>query len=218
MDFKKDVNWELYLVTDRTLIGNRNLEEVVLSAVKGGVTVVQLREKDCSTREFVELAGRLVALLKPYRVPLIINDRVDVALAAQCQGVHVGQSDMTYRDVRRILGPDAIIGLSVETPQQAEMAENLDVDYLGVSPIFSTPTKTDVYTQWGIEGLKQLRKKTRHKLIAIGGIKVHNTAELIRAGADGVAVVSGLVSVPDPEAAAREFCEVIKKEKENRSL
>jgi thiamine-phosphate pyrophosphorylase len=196
-------DWSLYLVTDRGLAGSRPLADVVDAAVRGGVTAVQLREKQCSTREFVELARSLKALLEPLGVPLIVNDRVDVALAAGADGVHVGQSDMDYRDVRRLLGPDAIVGLSVETKEQAEQAAALDVDYLGVSPVFSTPTKTDTAAEWGLSGLAALRRVSEHVLVAIGGIHPSNATQVIEAGADGIAVVSAICAAPDPEAAAR---------------
>ena len=202
-------DWSLYLVTDRRLAGERPLEDVVLAAVRGGVTAVQLREKQATTREYVSTARRLKALLAPLGVPLIINDRVDVALAAGADGVHVGQSDMDYKDVRRIAGPDFLVGLSVETMEQAQAAENLDADYLGVSPIFSTPTKTDTGEAWGIEGLTALRARSRHVLVAIGGINSSNAREVIRAGADGIAVVSAICAAPDPEAAARELRRLI---------
>ncbi len=198
----RNIDWSLYLVTDRDITGDRSLVELVMEAVRGGVTAVQLREKRCSTREFVELARQLMPALNERNVPLIINDRVDVALAAGACGVHIGQSDMPYDDARRVLGPRAVIGLSVETPEQAEEAERLDVDYLGVSPIFSTPTKTDTTSEWGLEGLRQLRQRSRHKLVAIGGLNASNAAEVIRAGADGIALVSAISAAADPCAAA----------------
>ncbi|MBQ1936297.1 MAG: thiamine phosphate synthase, partial [Bacteroidales bacterium] len=140
---RKNVDLSLYLVTDRDLSLGRSLEEVVSEAVAGGVTVVQLREKDASTGEFVELARRMMDMLNPLGVPLIINDRVDVALAVDADGVHIGQSDMKYEDARRLLGPDKIIGLSVESFEDIEAANALDVDYVGISPVYGTPTKTD---------------------------------------------------------------------------
>lgn len=202
---RPQVDWRLYLVTDRGLIGDRDLETVVEQAVRGGVTVVQLREKDFPTRDFIELARRLMRRLEPFSVPLIINDRIDVALAAGAQGVHVGQSDMLYADARRLMGPDALIGVSVETPEQAREAEDWDVDCLGVSPIFSTPTKTDTGQPWGLDGLRALRASSRHKLVAIGGIHPQNAADIVSAGADGIAVVSAICSADDPEKAAREL-------------
>ncbi|HTP86496.1 MAG TPA: thiamine phosphate synthase, partial [Bryobacteraceae bacterium] len=177
----------LYLVTDSALAAPRALIDVVAAAVRGGVTAVQLREKDCCTREFVELARALKAAVT---VPLIVNDRVDVALAADADGVHVGQSDMDCRDVRRILGSSAIVGLSVEKPEQA--AADLPVDYFGVGPIFATPTKSDAASAWGLEPLAALRARTRRQLIAIGGIHAGNAHQVMEAGADGIAVVSAI--------------------------
>ncbi len=171
--------------------------------MRGGATLVQLRENHASAREFLELARALRRRLDPLGVPLIINDRVDIALAAGAAGVHVGQNDLPYEDARRLLGPDAIIGLSVETLEQAMEAERWDVDYLGVSPIFSTPTKTDTLTEWGLEGLEKLARVSRHPLVAIGGIHPGNVEAVIPAPADGVAVVSAICSAEDPAAAAR---------------
>ena len=202
---KRPVDCRVYLVTDRQLAGPRPIEDLVGAAVRGGVTAVQFREKACGTREFVELARRLKALLVPLGVPLIINDRVDVALAAGADGVHIGQSDMDPRDARALLGPHAILGLSVETMEQAREAESLDLDYLGVSPIFPTLTKPDTAPAWGLAGLRSLRAASRHVLVGIGGITAANAAEVIGAGADGVAVVSAICAAPDPESASREI-------------
>ena len=181
----------------------------VAAAVRGGVSVVQLREKECGTQEFVELARALKELLGPEKVPLLINDRVDVALASGADGVHLGQSDLEPAAARRLLGDRAVIGFSVETPEHAEAAEALPVDYLGVSPIFSTPTKTDIATCWGLYGLAKLRRATARQLIAIGGIHAGNAADVIAAGADGLAVVSALVAAADPAAAARDLLDGI---------
>lgn len=206
---RRQVDFSLYLVTDRQLSLPRTVEEVVQLAVRGGATVVQLREKDCSTREYVELAHRLKEILEPSRIPLIINDRIDVALAVGADGVHIGQSDMPYFDARRLMGPDALVGLSVETIEQGTEAENLDADYLGVSPIFSTPTKKDTTAEWGIEGLRSLRSKTRHALVAIGGINSSNARAVVEAGADGLAVVSAICAARDPEDASRTLRTII---------
>ena len=133
----------VYLVTDRALCGNRSVQDVILLAVQGGVAYVQLREKDLSTRMFVEEAVAVKKMLAPYAVPLIINDRMDVALACGADGIHIGQEDMPYETARRLMGPKAMIGLSVETWEDVQKAQALDVDYIGVSPVFATPTKTD---------------------------------------------------------------------------
>jgi thiamine-phosphate pyrophosphorylase len=192
----------LYLITDRALAAGRPIEEVVAAAVRGGVTAVQLREKDCPTAEFVALARRLKALLAPHGVPLLINDRVDVALAAHCDGVHIGQSDMAYKDARALLGPEAIIGVSVQTPAHAEAALRDDCDYLGLGPVFATATKPDAASPCGLEGVQALRALTKRTLVAIGGINEDNAASVIAAGADSLAVVSALCAASDPERAA----------------
>ena len=197
--------FKLYLVTDRDLSLGRPLEEIVSEAVAGGVTMVQLREKDAATGEFVELGRRLMSLLKPLGVPLIINDRVDVALAIDADGVHIGQSDMSYADARRLLGPDKIIGLSVENFEDLEAANKLDVDYIGISPVYGTPTKTDTAEPFGLEGLRKAVEMSVHPTVAIGGMNVATVGEVIAAGADGVAVVSAICSAPSPRAAAAEL-------------
>ena len=193
---------ELYLVTDRGLSLGRSILDVVCEAVRGGVTMVQLREKECSSREFLELAVALKERLSGTGVPLVINDRVDIALASGADGVHVGQSDLPCDIVRRLVGSDKIIGLSVESVEDAMKANDCDVDYIGVSPVFSTPTKTDTAPALGYEGLRAVAGLSRHPAVGIGGINAGNAAEIIRCGADGIAVVSAIMSAPDPYAAA----------------
>ena len=199
----------LYLVTDSALVGDRALADVVMAAIDGGARTVQLREKTAGTRAFVDLARALRALLAPRGVPLIINDRVDVALAAGADGVHVGRNDMAYPDARRLLGPEAVIGLSVETMDDVTQAEPFDVDYLGVSPIFPSSTKTDTVGTWGIDGLAEVRRRSRHHLVAIGGLHAGNVGEVVAAGADAVAVVSAVCAAADPRAAASELAELV---------
>jgi thiamine-phosphate pyrophosphorylase len=193
----------VYLVTDQTLCLGRPLASIVADAVRAGVACVQLREKIASTREFLNQALALKPVLASAGIPLIINDRVDIALAAGADGVHLGQSDMPYDAARRLMGPDAIIGLSVETWADVAAAQNLDVAYLGVSPVFATPTKTDTRSPWGLDGLTRIRAYSRHSLVAIGGLNAANAKEIIRAGADAVAVVSAICSAEDPFTAAR---------------
>jgi thiamine-phosphate pyrophosphorylase len=199
----------VYLVTDRTLCGNKSLEDVVFQALQGGVMCVQLREKDVSTRFFVEEARKIKALTAQFRAPLIINDRLDVALAIEADGVHIGQEDMPYAEARNLMGPQAIIGLSVETWDDVVQAEELDVDYLGVSPIFETPTKTDTKGSWGLEGLARIKAYSRHPLVAIGGLNASNAADAVMAGADGIAVVSAICAALDPLHASRELHDII---------
>lgn len=200
---------KLYLVTDRSLSSGRSLEEVVSEAVAGGVTMVQLREKDASTGEFVELAFRLKEILKPYNVPLIINDRVDVALAVDAEGLHIGQSDMPYEIARKLLGPDKIIGMSVENMDDLLEANRLDVDYVGISPVYGTPTKTDTAEPFGLEGLRRSVALSDHPTVAIGGMNAGTIADVIAAGTDGVAVVSAICSADSPRSAAKELLEII---------
>ena len=196
---------KLYLVTDRDLSLGRSLEEVVREAVAGGVTMVQLREKDAATGEFVDLARRMMSVLKPLGVPLIINDRVDVAMAVDADGVHIGQSDMAYADARRLLGPDKIIGLSVENFVDLKAANALDVDYIGISPVYGTPTKTDTAEPFGLEGLRKAVQMSVHPTVAIGGMNASTVQDVMAAGTDGVAVVSAICSAPSPRAAAAEL-------------
>jgi thiamine-phosphate pyrophosphorylase len=200
----------LYLVTDRDLCGNNTLEDVVLHAVQAGALYVQLREKDLTTREFIEEARTIKKILVPLGIALIINDRVDVALAVSADGVHVGQDDMPYETARALMGHEAIIGLSVESWEDVEEAEKLDCDYLGVSPVFETPTKTDTKGAWGLEGLAKIRAYSRHRLVAIGGINATNASEVVRAGADCIAVVSAICAAPDPGIASRQLVDIIK--------
>lgn len=205
------------LVTHRDACLGRPLQDVVLQAVRGGVSVVQLREKEASTRDFIETAQRMKVLLSPFDVPLIINDRIDVALAVGAAGVHVGQEDMPYPLARKLLGPEAIIGLSVDSWEQVEEAEAYDVDYLGVGAIFPTPTKPDAKGRWGVSGLADVRRKSRHRLVAIGGLDAGNVADVVRAGADCIAVVSAICSAPDPYQAASNLNQIVQETLPERS-
>ena len=203
MNWRKDTDWRVYLVTDRELCLSRPLDDVVLAAVRGGAGVVQLREKHTSSREFLELARALVSRIQPLGIPLIINDRADIALASGAAGLHVGQSDLPPEDARRLMGPDAIVGLSVETREELLNAAALDIDYAGISPVFATPTKTDTHTPWGLDGLRWAREHSPLTLVAIGGIHAHNAREVIEAGAHSLAVVSEICSAPEPAEAAK---------------
>lgn len=195
----------LHLVTDSLLCGARGVEAVVEAAVRGGARVVQLREKTLATRAFVERARALKALLAPLGVPLVINDRLDVALACGADGLHVGQDDLLPEDARRWM-PHALLGLSIERLDQLSAAERMAVDYYGAGPVFATATKMDAAPPLGLDGLRALRARTTRPLIAIGGIAVDNAATVLAAGAQGLAVVSALCAAPDPEAEARRIC------------
>jgi thiamine-phosphate pyrophosphorylase len=205
-------DYSLYLVTDRALCLGRSLLDVVAAAVRGGVSMVQLREKHCDSRDFVALARALKALLAPASVPLLINDRVDIALACGAEGVHVGQSDMAVADVRALMGSKALVGLSVENMEDIKAAEQLAVDYLGVGPVFPTATKPDHCPPWGIEGLHKARLASTLPMVAIGSVNEKNAAQVMATGMDGVAVVSALCSAAQPEQAARTLRALVKPE------
>jgi thiamine-phosphate pyrophosphorylase len=200
---KKKFDPSLYLVVGSGFTGGRTLTDVVAQAVAGGATMVQLREKGLGERDLLALALALKRTLQPSGVPLIINDSVEVARRAGAEGVHLGQSDLACTDARCLLGPDSIIGLSVETMEQALEAEKFELDYLGVSPVFPSATKTDTGTPWGLEGLSRLRRVSRHLLVGIGKITPENAGEVIRAGADGVAVVSAICRAASPRATSQ---------------
>lgn len=199
----------LYLVTDDSITDDAKLLGIVESALKGGVTLVQYRDKKTSAAKMYQRAKLLKSLTGHYNVPLLINDRLDIALAVNAEGLHIGQSDLPYSVARKILGPKSIIGLSVENLEQAKIAEGLDVDYIGVSPIYKTPTKTDTENPFGLDGLKAVHQISRHPLVAIGGIKLNNATDVIKAGATGLAIVSGLSTSPNPKKTAEQFLKQI---------
>lgn len=194
--------YQLCLVTDSALANGRSLAGIVAAAVNGGVTLVQLREKTASTRAFIEQAKVLKRLLAPLRVPLLINDRIDVALAAGADGAHVGQQDMPVALARQLLGPAAIIGLSItELGQVRDRGVEL-ADYLGVGPIFAQSTKLDATPPLGLDGLAEIRRATGKPIVAIGGVSAANADAVRSVGADGIAVVSAIMGADDPRAAA----------------
>ena len=177
------------------------------AAVRGGVTMVQLREKAATTREFLEEARTLKALLADSGVPLIVNDRVDVALAVDADGVHVGQSDMPVEAVRALVGPGKLIGLSITSEAEMRRPDAGLADYLGIGPVHPQHTKGDASAPLGLGGFASLRRMTRKPVLAIGGVKPADVALLSQEGADGMAVVSAIMAAEDPEAAARAFIE-----------
>ena len=205
LDKTKNLDLSLYLITDENYISNESFEFVMEETLKGGVTVVQLREKKSSTREFLEKAFLLKSLLAKYNVPLLINDRIDIALACDADGVHIGQSDMPYMYARKLLGKDKIIGISVESFEEVEKAQEFDVDYIAISPVFSTTTKQNTKIEFGIEGVKKICSLSRHKTVAIGGINLDNAAEIINAGVDGIAVISAILCAQNHYQAAVDF-------------
>jgi thiamine-phosphate pyrophosphorylase len=210
---KRPRDWSVYLVTDRGLAGARSLDEIVLAAVRGGVSAVQLREKRLGTRRFYEAARSLKDALAQSATPLIINDRIDIALAVDADGVHLGREDMPAREARRLLGPEKIIGLSVNNVEDVTDESAGCADYLAVSPVFFTTTKEDVSRPWGLEGVARIRRLTDLPLVGIGAINKDNAADVIRAGANCVAVVSAIMAAHDPEDATRFLTNIVAAEK-----
>ncbi len=209
----KDTDYSLYLVTDKGLCKGRDLVRAVQEAVQGGVTMVQIREKNCTAGEFLNTARTLKQKLSGSGIPLVINDRVDVAMAAGADGVHIGQEDLPYAVVREMVGPNCIIGISINTYDQLWQALRTDVDYLSISPVFTTQTKADIKEPFGLEGLKKARAMTDKPLITIGGINRDNLSDIMSTGMDGVALVSAVCSADSPADAARELVRIIR---ENR--
>jgi len=201
----KKIDWKLYFIADFESAKGKDLVWIVEEAVKGGATVVQLRAKNISTREFLDIGMKIHSFLKKKRVPLIINDRIDIALALDADGVHLGQKDMPLQIARKILGKEKIIGISVNNIEEAVEAENNGADYLGVGPVFPTTTKPDIRTPLGIEGLRKIREKIKIPIIAIGGINKSNVHEVYSTGVDGIAVISAIIFASDPCKAAREL-------------
>lgn len=191
---------KLYYVTDRAVNTDEWLMQTVEQAVTGGVTMVQLREKDTPQAEIIMLGKKLKALLKPYKVPLIINDNAEICREVGADGVHLGQTDMHPDEARKLLGEHAIIGLSLENMQQVEAANQLKtIDYVAASPVFTTSTKLDCKAAWKLEGLKQLTRISYHPVVGIGGINLSNLPGVIQAGAKGIAVVSSIQSQADKQ-------------------
>jgi thiamine-phosphate pyrophosphorylase len=202
------VDLRLYALVDPEHAGGRALAELARLVAQGGATLVQLRDKRGDTRSMVERACAIKAALAPFGVPLLINDRVDVALAAGADGAHVGQDDMAVADARRLLGRDAVIGLSVKTTAQAEAAPIDLLDYVGIGGVFATTSKDNPDPPIGPAGLARIaavfrRRAPNFPLCGIAGIDASNAADAIAAGADGVAVISALSLATDPQAEAR---------------
>ena len=199
----------VYLLTDPVLCGPRGVVATVREAAAGGVTIVQLRDPHPKTGALVAEARALVALLRPLGIPLIVNDRVDVALAADADGVHVGQSDMAAQDARALIGPDRILGLSITSEADFDRSNLVGVDYLGVGPVFATATKPDAAPPMGLAALAAIRKRSSLPIVAIGGIDEANAAAIVRAGADGIAVVSAICAAADPAEASRRLAAAV---------
>lgn len=207
----KHFDLSLYLVLDPDLSLPLGMVETARMAVAGGVTLVQLRDKNASTVQMIETGRALKAALHGTGVPLIVNDDVEAAIAIGADGLHVGQGDMDAQTARRRIGPDMILGLSVETEALAAAVDPAVVDYVGAGPVFATATKPGHKPPVGMEGLDRLVAATPLPAVAIGGLKVDHVEAVLRAGAQGLAVVSAICGQPDPRAAALELSQAIRK-------
>jgi thiamine-phosphate pyrophosphorylase len=208
------VDLRLYALVDPEHAGGRELADLARLVAEGGATLVQLRDKLSDTRRMIEQARAVMAALNPFRVPLLINDRVDVALACGAAGVHVGQEDMAVEDARRLLGPDSIIGLSIKTEAQAEAAPIDLIDYVGIGGVYATTSKNNPKSPIGTDGLARVAAVFRRRMpgfpvCGIAGIDATNAAEVIAAGADGVAVISALSLRGDPRTAAQQLRAIV---------
>lgn len=209
MGFTKNFDYRLYLVTDRKLVCEKDFLTSVEQAVSGGVTMLQVREKAVSSREFYFLALKLKDIATHFNIPFIINDRLDIALAVDADGLHIGQSDLPVDVARKILGNDKIIGVSAANLTEALTAEKDGADYLGVGAVFPTGTKTDARSVT-LSELAEIKRKTSIPIVAIGGINSKNAADVMAAGVDGIAVVSAILSKNDPKLAAQTLFNIIK--------
>lgn len=201
----------LYLVISQEACAGRDLVTIAEKAIEGGVDLVQLREKNLMLPEFIQTAQRLREMLDRHGVPLIINDNVEVAKACGAYGIHVGNSDMPPSQIKTQWPDCNMLGYSVEYMEQLENHEIQYADYLGISPVFTTATKTDTVTEWGLEGIKAIRKRTDKPLVAIGNMNEDNAFDVIKAGADCLAVVSAICGANNPARAAETIRNQIEK-------
>lgn len=206
----KYINYSLYLVTERSLLQGIELEQAVEEAILGGTTLVQLREKNISTMEFYKIAVDIKKITDKYNVPLIIDDRLDIALAVDAAGIHVGQSDMPCEIARKLVGKDKIVGVSAHTVEEALKAQKDGADYLGVGAVFPTGTKKDAIDV-SMETLKEIVQKVNIPVVAIGGVNQDNVDKLADTGIDGISVISAILGKKDVRKAAKELKEAVLK-------
>ena len=201
----------LYLVASQEACGSRDILWVVEQAVKGGVDLVQLREKHLDTEQFIKVAVPLKEVLDKYGVPLIINDNIEAARKSNAYGMHVGNNDISPAEIKRAWPECGMVGYSIEYIEQLDNEQIQYTDYLGISPVFNTPTKTDTVTEWGLEGIRLIRSLTYKPLVAIGNINSTNAYDVIKAGADSLAVVSAICAAINPAKAAEAIRNQIEK-------
>jgi thiamine-phosphate pyrophosphorylase len=212
MMVRKEIDYLLYLVTDRRWLGESSLWDSVEEAILGGVTLVQLREKEISSREYLELARRVKRVTDRHGVPLIINDRIDIALAVDAAGVHVGPEDLPVSDARRLMGGEKLVGASAATLEEARAFQREGADYLGVGAVFPTATK-EIKETVSLAKLREIKSSVGIPVVAIGGIGAVNMEMVMETGVDGVAVVSAIMGQPDIREAARRLASLLKRPK-----
>ena len=201
---KPIINYSIYLVTDHNCLGGRDFFSCIEDALRGGVTLVQLREKDINGSIFLQRAFAVKTLCDKYKVPLLINDRIDIAIACKAAGVHLGQEDIPAAVARGMLGPDAIIGVSAHTCEETLAAEKDGADYLGVGAIYPTNSK-DNASEVGLKMLKEIRQISKLPIVGIGGINVNNYGQVRAAGAQGAAIISGILGAENIEEEVRKI-------------
>ncbi|WP_315081099.1 thiamine phosphate synthase [uncultured Clostridium sp.] len=207
---KNKIDYSIYLVTDRDLMSTSTLEEAVEKAILRGATLVQLREKECSSHDFYETALKIKKITQKHNIPLIINDRVDIALAVDADGIHIGQSDLPATIVRKIIGEDKIVGVSAGDLDEALKAQKDGADYIGVGAMYSTGTKKDA-TSTTMDELKEIIKTVSIPVVAIGGINKERVKDFREINIDGLAIVSAIIAQKDIEKATRELKEEFSK-------
>lgn len=191
------IDYSLYLVTDRSILKGKDIFTAVEEALEGGVTLLQLREKDITSRDFYDLAIKMKKLTKPFNVPLIINDRLDIALAVDADGLHIGQEDLPLKIARKLLGPSKILGYSVSNIQQAVYGEQNGADYLGAGSVFPTGSKADAGNPIGLNNLKKIKENVNIPVVGIGGIGITNIREVKSTGIDGISLISAILGNPN---------------------
>jgi len=203
-------DFHLYVITGEQFYQNRNYLEVIEEAILGGADIIQLREKNKSKKELLEMAYQLKELCSKHQVPFIVNDHIDIALAVDADGIHLGQDDLPLSEARKILGPDKIIGISTHAIEEAIEAEKNGADYIGVGPVYETKSKVDVVDPVGLSYVREVVEKTNIPFVAIGGIKLHNLADVLDAGAKRICVISAIVGAEDVQETAKKFSLTIK--------
>ncbi|MCM3761644.1 thiamine phosphate synthase [Alkalihalobacillus oceani] len=207
-------DFQLYAITGEAFHPGRDLIEVMEEAIRGGVDIVQLRDKTSSKRDVLQKAQALRELTKKYGVPFIVNDHIDVALAVDADGIHLGQDDLPLAEARNIVGPDKIIGISTHQIEEARAAEAEGADYIGVGPIFETKSKADVVDPVTTAYIQQVAAEITIPFVAIGGIKLHNVEQVLAAGARRICMISEIVGATDVKAVCEQFTDILERHKE----